>query len=60
MPNTHPFIELRDEARRDPRRARRIDAAKRRWLEEVGLSTTADTDDAAGSVRMGLDRYRTS
>ncbi len=35
MPNTKNFSELRDEARRDPERARRIDEAKERAHEEI-------------------------
>lgn len=35
MPRTKNFSELRDEARRDPKRARRIDEAKERALEEI-------------------------
>ncbi|WP_419917302.1 hypothetical protein [Candidatus Poriferisodalis sp.] len=35
MPSTRKFSELRDEARRDPERARRIDEAKRRALSEL-------------------------
>jgi DNA-binding XRE family transcriptional regulator len=34
MPNTKKFSKLRDEARRDPERSLRIDAAKARALEE--------------------------
>jgi len=35
MPSTKSFSKLRDEARRDPGRARRIDSAKRRALQEI-------------------------
>ena len=35
MPSTRKFNELRDEARRDPERARRIDEAKLRALAEL-------------------------
>ena len=35
MPSTRKFSDLRDEARRDPKRARRIDEAKRRALAEL-------------------------
>ena len=34
MPSTHKFSELRSTARRDPARAKRIDAAKVRALDE--------------------------
>ncbi|WP_419930868.1 hypothetical protein [Candidatus Poriferisodalis sp.] len=35
MPSTKKFSELRDEARRDPERARRIEEAKLRALAEL-------------------------
>ncbi len=35
MPSTREFSELRDEVRRDPERARRIDEAKLRALAEL-------------------------
>ena len=35
MPSTSRFSELRDEARRDPERARRIDEAKLRAISEL-------------------------
>ena len=34
MPSTRNFSELREEARRDPERARRIDEAKLRAISE--------------------------
>lgn len=38
MPSTKKFSELRDQARRDPERAQRIDEAKLRALSEMRLN----------------------
>ncbi len=35
MPSTRSFNTLRDEARQDPERARRIDEAKQRAIDEI-------------------------
>ena len=42
MPSTKKFSELRDEARRDPERARRIDEAKLRALVEFRQDVRAN------------------
>ncbi len=47
MPNTKPFSQLRDEARRDPRRAWRIEEAKRRALDDIVQRSVVDSDHAA-------------
>ncbi len=54
MPNTRSFTELRDEARRDPARARRIDAAKTRALEEQARYRLAELRQALGVTQAEL------
>lgn len=54
MPSTKKFSDLRDEARRDPERARRIDAAKERALEEVSSYRLAELRRALGITQLEL------
>ena len=54
MPNTKSFDALRTEARRDPTRARRIDAAKTRALEEQARYRLADLRQALGVTQAEL------
>ncbi len=54
MPNTKNFSELRDEARRDPERARRIDEAKERALEEIASYRLAELRKALGVTQAEL------
>lgn len=54
MPNTKSFTKLRGEARRDPARARRIDAAKTRALEEQGRYRLAELRQALGITQAEL------
>jgi len=54
MPNTKNFSELRDAARRDPARARRIDAAKKRALEEIATYRLAELRKALGVTQAEL------
>ena len=54
MPKTKNFRELRDEARRDPQRARRIDAAKRRALDEIASYRLAELRNALGVTQTEL------
>jgi DNA-binding XRE family transcriptional regulator len=54
MPNTKSFTKLRDEARRDPARARRIDAAKTRALEEQARYRLAELRQALGITQAEL------
>lgn len=54
MPNTHRFDELRDEARRDAERARRIDAAKERALDEIVSCRLAELRKALGVTQSEL------
>jgi DNA-binding XRE family transcriptional regulator len=55
MPNTKSFTKLRDEARRDPARARRIDGAKTtRALEEQARYRLAELRQALGITQAEL------
>jgi len=54
MPNTKIFSELRDRARRDPARARRIGAAKKRALEEIVTYRLAELRKALGITQAEL------
>ena len=54
MPSTKNFATLRDEARRDPTRARRIDAAKIRALEEQAHYRLAELRQALGLTQAQL------
>ncbi len=54
MPRTKNFSELRDEARRDPERARRIDDAKERALEEIASYRLAELRRALGVTQAEL------
>lgn len=54
MPNTKRFTKLREEARRDPARARRIDAAKTRALEEQARYRLAELRQALGITQAEL------
>jgi DNA-binding XRE family transcriptional regulator len=54
MPTTHKFSDLRDHARRDPARARRIDAAKTRVLEEQATYRLAELRQALGVTQAEL------
>ena len=54
MPRTRQFSELRDEARRDPARARRIDAAKERALDEIASCRLAELRKALGVTQEEL------
>jgi DNA-binding XRE family transcriptional regulator len=54
MPNTKSFDRLRDDARRDPARARRIDAAKSRALEEQARYRLAELRQALGITQAEL------
>jgi DNA-binding XRE family transcriptional regulator len=54
MPNTKSFTELRDQARRDPARARRIDAAKTRALEDQARYRLAELRQALGITQAEL------
>lgn len=54
MPSTHKFSDLRDEARRNPDRARRIDDAKIRALEEQTAYRLADLRQALGITQAQL------
>ena len=54
MPSTHKFSELRDRARRDPRRAARIDAAKLRALDEHSAYRLGELRQALGLTQAQL------
>lgn len=54
MPTTHKFSELRDEARRDPTRARRIDDAKARALDEQAHYRLAELRQGLGLTQAEL------
>lgn len=54
MPNTHKFDGLRAEARRDPGRIRRIDAAKERALNEIMSCRLAELREALGVTQTEL------
>ena len=54
MPTTRKFSELRDKARRDPVRARRIDAAKARALQDQATYRLAELRQALGLTQAEL------
>lgn len=54
MPSTRKFSELRDEARRDPARARRIDGTKARVLEEQATYRLTELRQALGLTQAEL------
>ncbi|MBI2705183.1 MAG: helix-turn-helix transcriptional regulator [Actinobacteria bacterium] len=54
MPNTKSLAKLSDEARRDPARARRIDAAKTRALKEQARYRLAELRQALGITQAEL------
>lgn len=54
MPSTRKFSELRAEARSDPARARRIDDAKARVLEEQATYRLAELRQALGLTQAEL------
>jgi DNA-binding XRE family transcriptional regulator len=54
MASTKSFAALRDEARNDPERARRIDEAKARALEEQGRYRLVDLRQALGLTQAQL------
>lgn len=54
MPSSKKFSEIRDEARRDPERARRIDEAKERAVEEIVSYRIAELRKALGITQAQL------
>lgn len=54
MPSSKKFSQLRDEARRDPERARRIDEAKERAIEEIASYRLAELRRALGITQAEL------
>jgi DNA-binding XRE family transcriptional regulator len=54
MPKTRKFKELQDKARRNPARVRRIDAAKKRALEEQATYRLAELRQALGLTQAEL------
>lgn len=54
MPRTKKFSELRDEARHDPERVRRIDEAKERAIEEIASYRLAELRRALGVTQAEL------
>ncbi len=54
MPSTREFSELSQAARRDPERARRIDAAKERILDEIAKCRLAELRKALGVTQTEL------
>ena len=54
MPITRKFNQLRDDARRDPVRARRIDEAKERATEEIVSYRLAELRKALGITQAEL------
>ena len=54
MPGTKNFRELRDEARLDPERARRIDEAKLRAVSEITTYPLSDLRHALGVTQAEL------
>jgi len=54
MPNTRNFGEVIDKARKDPERARRIDEAKQRALDEVAAYRLAELCKALGVTEAEL------
>lgn len=54
MPSTRNFRELRDEARRDPERARQIDEAKLRAISEIASCRLAELRTTLGVTQAEL------
>lgn len=54
MPDTKMFAELRNEARRDPERARRIDEAKQRAVDEIVSYRLAELRRSLGVTQAEL------
>jgi DNA-binding XRE family transcriptional regulator len=54
MPSTKKFSQLRDDSRRDPVRARRIDEAKERATEEIASYRLAELRKALGITQAEL------
>jgi DNA-binding XRE family transcriptional regulator len=54
MPSTRKFSELRDKARRQPVRARRIDEAKTRALQEQATYRLVELREALGLTQSEL------
>ena len=54
MPTTRKFADLRDRARREPARARRIDEAKTRALREHATYRLAELRQALGLTQTEL------
>jgi DNA-binding XRE family transcriptional regulator len=54
MPSTKKFSDLSAEARRDPARRARIDAAKARTLEEIARYRLAELRQALGLTQVEL------
>lgn len=54
MSPTKNFSELRDEVRRDPQRARRIDEAKQRTVEEIASYRLAELRESLGVTQAEL------
>ena len=54
MPSTKNFNTLRDDARRDPERARRIDEAKQRAIGEIVSFRLAELRKALGVTQVEL------
>jgi DNA-binding XRE family transcriptional regulator len=54
MPNTRSFSRLRDEARRSPERAHRIDAAKERAVAELSSCRLGELRKALGVTQVEL------
>ncbi len=54
MPHTKNFSELREEARRDPLRSRRIDEAKQRAVDEIESYRLGELRKALGVTQAEL------
>jgi len=54
MPRTKNFSELRDAARSDPGRARRIDESKQRAVEEIASYRLAELRKSLGVTQVEL------
>lgn len=54
MPRTKNFSELRDAARRDPERARRIDEFKQRAVDEIASYRLAELRKSLGVTQTEL------
>ncbi|MEX1280699.1 MAG: helix-turn-helix transcriptional regulator [Acidimicrobiia bacterium] len=54
MPTTKSFAELRQAARNDPERARRVDAAKQRAIDEITSFRLAELRKALGVTQVEL------